>query len=191
MRPLATAAVALLLGVSTAAAQEQGVRFRPEFRPFAGVLIPTGDFRNDFKTAETFGAQLAFEFSREVHAVASLGWTHGHNKLAVAQVDRTNVWQYDAGLEFNPFGHPGENWELRPFFGIGMGARTNDYQDTALKTTTCLAGYGALGTELQRGMFAFRIEGRDYLSCQENPISGIKKTRNDIRLNFGFALHLR
>jgi hypothetical protein len=189
MRKLACLAIALLLGGSAAGAQ--GRVLRPEFRPFAGVLIPTGDFRNEFKTAETFGGQLALEVTPVVHVVGSLGWTHGHSKLAVAVAnDRTDVWQYDAGVELNPFGRPGTTWEFRPFIGFGAGARTNDYKAATLRTTTCFAGYGALGAELQRGFLAFRVEGRDYLSCQESPVDGLKKTRNDVRLNFGIALHL-
>lgn len=40
-------------------------------------------------------------------------------------------------------------------------------------------------------MIAFRVEGRDYLTSEESPFNGIKRTSNDIRLNFGLALHLR
>lgn len=179
---------ALALSAGSAAAQDTRAPVRPEFRPFAGVLIPTGALREDFKTAETFGAQLALEMSPRFHLVGSLGWTHGHHKFTATN-DRTDVYQYDLGFEVNPFGPIGSSWELRPFAGLGGGARTNDYK-ADYATTTCLAGYGALGTELQRGMVAFRIEGRNYLSCQESPVTGLKKTRNDVRLNFGLALHL-
>ena len=191
MRPFTGCAIALLLGVTALPAQDNNtLRFRPEIRPIAGVLIPLGDFRNEFKSAETFGGQLALEVTPVFHVVGTVAWTHGHNKF-VGVENRTNVWQYDAGIELDPFGRIGEGWELRPFLGFGMGARTNDYMATTLRTTTCLAGYGAMGTELQRGIVAFRVEGRDYLSCQESPFNGIKKTRNDVRLNFGIALHLR
>jgi hypothetical protein len=191
MRKLAFVATIALIG-STApiAAQERGLRLRPEIRPLAGVLIPTGDFRNEFKSAETFGGQLALELTPVVHLVGTVAWTHGHTKLTVIN-NRTDVWQYDGGVELNPFGRIGEEWELRPFLGVGLGGRTNNYAEANLQTSTCLAGYGGLGAEIQRGMVAFRMEGRDYLSCQKHPMSGIKKTRNDIRLNVGFALHLR
>lgn len=190
MRPFTASAIVLLLGATALPAQESTMRFRPEIRPIAGVLIPTGDFRNEFKSAETFGGQLALEVTPVFHVVGTVAWTHGHNKF-VGVENRTDVWQYDGGVELNPFGLIGSAWELRPFLGVGLGGRTNDYKATALKTTTCLAGYGAIGTELQRGIVAFRVEGRDYLSCQESPFNGVKKTRNDIRLNFGIALHLR
>ena len=187
MRSFTISTIALLAGVAALPAQQSRTTFRPEFRPIAGVLIPTGDLKN---VAETFGGQLALEVTPAFHVVSTVAFTHGHNKF-IGVEQRTNVWQYDAGVELNPFPQIGSTWELRPFLGVGLGARTNDYKATTLKTTTCLAGYGAVGTELQRGIVAFRVEGRDYLSCQESPFNGIKKTRNDIRLNFGIALHLR
>ena len=188
MRKLAGSAVALLILTSAGAAQDTP-RWIPEFRPFAGVLIPTGELRTDYKSAETFGAQLAFEISPTFHLVGSMGYTHGHHKFAALN-DRTDVWQYDAGLEINPFGRFGATWEFRPFLGAGAGARTNDYKAAEYATNTCLAGYGSLGAELQRGVVAFRVEGRDYVSCQKSPVTAVEKTRNDIRLNFGLALHL-
>ena len=189
MRKLVLVALTLLTA-GTLVAQERGLRLRPEIRPLAGVLIPTGALRDDFKSAETFGGQLAVELTPVVHVVGTVAWTHGHTKLPVLN-NRTDVWQYDAGLELNPFGRLGEGWEVRPFVGVGAGGRTNDYKEATLRTTTCLAGYGGIGAELQRGMVAFRMEGRDYLSCQESPLTGVKKTRNDIRLNVGIAFHLR
>ena len=188
MRRFTLLATAVTVLAGAAGAQETRTVILPEVRPFAGVLIPTGAMRDDFKTAETFGAQLALEMSPRFHVVGSLAWTHGHHKFAALN-DRTNVWQYDAGIEVNPFQPTGTVWQLRPFVGIGGGARTNAYR-TVYETTTCLAGYGTIGTELQRGIVAFRVEGRDYLSCQKSPVTGIKKTRNDILLNFGLALHL-
>lgn len=190
MRRTVYCAMALVFLGGSLSAQQSRSNLRPEFRPFAGVLIPTGDLRNDFKSAETMGAQLALEISPLFHVVGSVAWTHGHHKFSQVTNDRTDVWQYDAGIEGNPFGRFGTDWELRPFLGIGAGGRTNDYIASAFGTTTCLAGYGALGTELQRGILAFRVEGRDYLACQESPVTGDKKTRNDIRLSFGLALHL-
>jgi hypothetical protein len=190
MRSFTISAIALMAGVAALPAQQSRTTFRPEFRPIAGILIPTGGLKNDFKSAETFGGQLALEVTPAFHVVSTVAFTHGHNKF-VAVENRTNVWQYDAGVELNPFPQIGSGWELRPFLGVGLGARTNDYKATTLKTTTCLAGYGAVGTELQHGMIAFRVEGRDYLTCQESPFNGVKKTSNDIRLNFGIALHLR
>lgn len=54
MRPFTGCAIALLLGVTALPAQDNTtMRLRPEIRPIAGVLIPLGDFRNEFVSAET------------------------------------------------------------------------------------------------------------------------------------------
>ena len=37
---------------------------------------------------------------------------------------------------------------------------------------------------------AVRLEGRDYLSCDESPLTGEKNTRNDVRITLGLGLRL-
>jgi hypothetical protein len=51
-----------------------------------------------------------------------------------------------------------------------------------VKTRTCSAGYGAVGTELEAGAVALRLEARDYLTCFESPVTGDNRTRNDLGL---------
>lgn len=169
----------------------QGREVRPELRPHVGVYLPTGAQRDDFEAATLLGMQGALELAPWVHLVGTASWTHGHARFApLGDEDVTHIWQYDVGPEFN-IRHEFENgWMLKPFAGAGVGARTYNYRAQGLMTRTCTAGYGALGTELQWDYVAFRVEGRDYLSCFENPRTGVKETRNDIGLTFGLALHL-
>lgn len=182
--------VGLMLSCATALSAQE--RWRPtsaEIRPFAGVFLPVGALRSDFKSATMVGAQAAIEANRHIHGVASVGWTHGHNKLFVDDV--THIWQYDLGAEFNAVKQMGWDWYFRPFVGAGAGGRTYDYVATDAKTTTCTAGYGSVGAEVQRNVLAFRAEARNYLSCYESPVSARKHTRNDLGLTVGFAYHLR
>jgi hypothetical protein len=180
---------AMLVVVATLPAQE---RWRPpaaEVRPFAGVYIPVGAQRADFKSATMVGGQAAIELSRNFHGLASVGWTHGHNKFYVNDV--THIWQYDVGAELNLVRDLGYGWFFRPFIGTGAGGRTYDYRTAGVDTKSCLAGYGTAGSEIQKGIIAFRVEARDYLSCFESPETGKKRTRNDLGLSFGLAYHLR
>ena len=62
-----------LVTVATASAAQQPERIRPEIRPFAGVYVPTGAIRHDFKSATMLGMQLALEMSRHVHVLGSVG----------------------------------------------------------------------------------------------------------------------
>jgi hypothetical protein len=176
---------------ATSAAAQQPAAIRPEIRPFVGAYIPAGALRDDFKTATMLGVQSALELSDYMHIVGTVAWTHGHNKFASFSNDVTYIWQYDLGVELNLIQEVGSSWLFRPFLGAGGGGRTYDYKAKAIGTQTCTAGYGALGTELQRGSIALRLEGRDYLTCYESPMTATKKTRNDFGLAFGLAYHIR
>ena len=192
MKRVMITTVALLLGATTASAQEAPTSRKPEIRPFVGVYVPTGAMRDAMKAATTLGAQGAVELTPRFHVVGTAAWTHGHHKFA-ASTDRVNLWQYDVGLEVNPFRPMGadRDWMLRPFVGLGAGGRTAEYREDGLGSKTCTAGYGALGSEVQRGAVALRLEARDYLTCFESPITGTKKTRNDATIALGVAFHLR
>jgi hypothetical protein len=137
------------------------------------------------------GGQTAIELSRYAHLVASGSWTYGRARFTGLTDDLTHIWQYDGGAEFNLVGELTTDWVWRPFLGLGAGARTYDYRAKALGTRTCTAGYGTVGSELERGNFALRFEARDNITCFESPMTGRKTTRSDLGLMLGFAYHLR
>ena len=180
----------LVAGVPVLGAQETERSRRPEIRPFVGAYIPTGAMRDNFKTATMLGAQVGVELSQNFHVLASTAWTHGHNKFNVGS-DRTNIWQYDAGVEANLYRPLASGWVFRPFMGAGAGARSYDYRVEGVKTRTCTAGYGSVGSELQSGPVAIRLEARDYLTCFRSPVTGKSNTRNDVGVTFGVAYHVR
>ena len=182
-------AIAALLALGSAANAQEDAAMRPEIRTFLGALIPTGDHRDDFKSATTLGVQGAIELSKYAHVVGSFAWSNGHAKFASLSDDLTNVWHYDVGGEFNAY-YDTDLFVVRPFFGLGVGGRTYDYAASGQESRTCTTGYGALGAELQVGSVAVRTEGRDYINCFQSPISGRKSTRNDVMLTLGFAYHL-
>ena len=183
-------AVAALCASATAL-PAQSARVRPEIRPFAGAIIPTGSQRDLFKDAPLVGVQGAVELKPSLHLVGTFAWVPGQNKFAVAQ-DNVSIFAYDVGAELGFVRSLGGAWELRPFIGAGAGARTYSYQASTLATRTCAAGYGALGTEFQRGRTALRVQARDNVFCFKSPIAGVSsQTRNDIGLSFGLAYHLR
>jgi len=189
MRGMALMLVALLAGTAVASAQRP--RVRPEIRPYAGALIPTGDLRNFFHDAPMVGVQAAVELKPSLHLVGAFGWVAAQNRFPVAQ-DNVNVFKYDVGMELGLVRSLGGAWELRPFIGAGIGGRTYDYQAASLATKTCTSGYGAVGTEFQIARTALRLEARHNVFCYRSPItSGSSQTRSDIGLTFGVAYHLR
>lgn len=188
---IGTVVVAALFAVAgTGGSQEIAGGFTPEIRPFVGVYLPTGPMQDQFKSASMAGVQVAVEMNRNFHVLGSVGWTHGHTKLSMSR-DRTDIWQYDLGVEGNLLRPLGDVWLLRPFAGIGAGGRTYDYRAPGVGSKRCTAGYGSLGAEVQRRDVALRLEGRDYLSCFESPITGRKSTLNDVGISLGLAYHIR
>jgi hypothetical protein len=165
--------------------------FTAELRPFVGAFVPIGKQGDDFRSATMLGGQAAIELSRYAHFVTSVSWTYGHARFSGLADDLTFIWQYDAGAEFNLIGELTTDWVWRPFVGIGGGGRTYDYRAKGVDTRTCTAGYGAVGSELERGNIAVRFEARDYVTCFESPLTGRKSTRTDLGLTLGFAYHLR
>ena len=190
MRGYRLALTSLMLA-STSAVAQPSQRVRPEIRPFVAAYLPAGALRDEFKSATTLGAQAALEVSPFMHVVGTVGWTDGHNKYASFSDDVTYIWQYDVGAEFNLTREWGSSWLIKPFLGAGAGGRTYDYQAINVGTNTCTAGYSTIGSELQKGVMALRFEARNYLACFKSPLTGEKKTRNDVGIAFGVAYHVR
>ena len=132
-------AAALLLGTASLAAQTSTLK--PEFRPFAGANIPTGPQRDLFTDAGMVGAQIALEIKPTFHVVGNFGWVASQNSYTVTN-DNVNMFIYDVGVEFNTVEPMAGKWELKPFLGLGGGARTYAYQG-ALPDKTCVSAYAA------------------------------------------------
>ena len=190
MRKTSIAAAAILL-MAPCAQGQQAERLGVEVRPFVGAYVPFATFRRDFKDATTLGVQGAYEWGSYVHLVSTFAWTHGHNKFVGLSKDNTSILHYDVGGELNAIVNVSDSWMLRPFAGLGGGARSYDYGAAGVVTRSCTTGYGSLGTELQSGLIALRLEARHYLACFESPITGTKKTRQDGLFSLGLAYHFR
>ena len=160
-----------------------------ELRPSVGAFIPTGALRDNFRDAMLVGIQGGFEFNSNVHMLLGGYFSRNDAHGAVLGADKADIWQFDAGAELNGIASMGRDWFFRPFVGAGAGIRTYDYPG-AMGTNRCAAGYGSVGTEFQRFAGAFRFETRDYVSCFESPLTGVKKTRNDLGFMFGFVYHV-
>ena len=169
----------------------QAPTWKPELRPFVGASVPTGGQRDLFKDAAMFGVQGALELRPTFHVLGTLNWVPAHNRYAGAD-ENVSIFAYDVGIEKGLVRPLVNGWELRPFFGVGAGARTYAYKSSSLKDQTCVAGYGALGTELQLRRVALRLEGRDNLYCFKSPVGGVESvTRSDFGFALGLAYHFR
>ena len=190
MKRAIQALLALALIAPIASAQRI-TSFGLEVRPFAAAYVPMGAMREDFRDAFTVGGQGGLELNEYWHLIGTVAWTYGENKFAALSKQKTYLIHYDVGAEANLLYELANSWLLKPFGGLGVGARTYDYTQDAVATRICTSGYGAIGTEFQRSVIALRIEARQYASCFESPITGKKKTRTDGLFGIGLAYHVR
>jgi len=185
---------AILIGAMIVGVFAQPVRaqlFTPELRPFVGAYMPIGAQRDLFKDATMFGVQGALEIVPTLHLLGTFSWVPVHNKYSGFD-ENGSIFAYDVGTELGIVQPLGAGWEFKPFFGLGLGARTYAYKAAGLSDRTCAAGYGAVGSEFQLEKVAFRLEARDNVFCYRAPIAGVtSKTRNDLGLAFGLAYHFR
>jgi hypothetical protein len=186
-----TAMAIAMLATAAMALPAQTSAWKPELRPFLGASVPTGGQRDLFKDAAMFGVQGALELRPTFHVLGTFSWVPAQNKYAAGD-DNVSIFAYDAGIEKGLVQPLRSGWELRPFFGVGAGARTYSYASPALRDQTCVGGYGALGSELQLRRVALRLEARDNVFCYKSPVGGVEsKTRSDFGFALGFAYHFR
>ncbi len=190
MRRLALAGLIATALTGPVAIAQTSTEKAVEFRPMAGMFIPTGGMRNEFNSSALVGLQGAIEVNSHVHLVLGTSWTQTQSRFPTFDIKRTDIWQFDAGGELNLMTPMGRSWFFRPFAGGGLGTRMYDYRATGAGGQTCAAAYGALGAEAQRFEGAIRFEARSNVTCFTSPVTGEKKTRNDVGLSLGFVFHM-
>lgn len=189
MRRLLAGLIAVGLAATPLTAQQSTTVGAFELRPLVGAFIPTGTMRNEFRDGALFGMQDGFEFASDIHFLLGGFWSRNDTHTSVVGSRRAEIWQFDAGIEANLIRSMGRDWLFRPFVGGGLGMRSYDYSAKD-GTNRCFAGYGSIGAEAQRFEGAIRFEARDNVTCYESPLTGVKRTRNDVGLMLGFVYHV-
>ena len=183
--------VAAVVAAAPGLAAQTPRTIRPEIRPFAGAMIPTGGQRALFGDAAVAGLQVALELKPSLHLLSTFTWSPGHERFGLGS-DRVTILEYNVGVEFGFVEPLAGRWELRPFIGAGLGGRSYAYEASALADRHCNAAYGAVGAEFQLARTALRLEVRDHAYCFRSPVAGVSSTgANDIGLSLGVAYHLR
>jgi len=181
-------AVLALLLVSPMVARAQ---IRPEFRPFVGALIPTGNQRDVLQDAVLTGVQAGVEAGNRMHIIGTFAFAGPNFDKQIPMAGHMHVYQSDVGAELFADRPLDNGWRLRPFLGLGGGVRTYDLTDVK-GSKSYAAGYGAVGSEFQLARIAFRLEARDYLTRFRGPTgNGDATTRNEVAISAGLAYHLR
>lgn len=162
----------------------------PEFRPYVGAFMPTGALRDALKTSAVYGFEAALEVTPNLHVLGTFGWSPAHDKYT-GYDENVNIYAVDVGSELGLVRSLASGWELKPFLGLGVGARTYDYKSSSLAGQTLAAGYLSAGSEFQLSRIALRVEGRENVFHFRSPLSTGSNLRNDVSLLLGFAYHFR
>lgn len=135
-------------------------------------------------------AQLSWVVRPSLAITGTFGWARSRD-LASVDTPKLDVFSSDVGVELR-----GTEWfadramTLKPFAGLGAGARSYNYRNLNVDATNNLAGYGTVGGELGVGRVGVRLEVRDYVTGFK-PLAGTgtPATRNDVMMMLGFRFN--
>jgi hypothetical protein len=183
--------ISSLLAAATPVAAQHADTLVTEFRPVVGAVVPVSTQRRLFKDSFLIGVQGAIELRPTLHLGASFSAMVAATSRYPADNSKLHMFQYDVGIERGIERALNEGWHLKPYLGVGGGARRYKFADRTLKDGTCAVAYAAAGTEFQLGRAGIRAEGRVNTFCFKSPIpSGRATTRNDLTFAIAYAQHL-
>jgi hypothetical protein len=179
---VAAAALSLVFSsTGQAAGQAPTPHASLEFRVPSGAFLPAGDHRHSLSTSHVTAAQLSWVIRPQLAVTGTFGWARSRD---VATVDhpKLDVFTSDVGIEVRS-----HEWfadgpvGVKAFAGMGGGMRSYNYRSLTVDATHNLAGYAAIGSELEMGRVGLRVEARDYLAGFQPLVgSGKSVTRNDV-----------
>lgn len=185
---IALAALAALCARPALAQGAQEAR-RFEVATYVGAYVPTGNQRDVLDDAALVGLTASYDVSRYLALVGSFGWATTEVK-GLAQSD-LYLFQYDVGLQGQYAIETGGGVTLKPFVGLGVGARTYSFRDLNVSSETDVAGYFAVGGSVEYRLATLSLTAREYVSAYDGlGISNTSSTRNDLGLCASFGMRL-
>lgn len=179
MKKLSVVVAAVLAFATAAARAEEPVR-RWSIAPLVGAYVPTGDQRDLLDDSLLTGLTLSYDVHPNVAVVGSFLWAPTQTS---GLGDDLDLFQYDLGVQGQYPIALAANLTLKPFVGVGVGARTYDFRDVSANTETDLAGYVSAGAGLEYQALELRLTARDYLSAFDGLGVEVDSTaRNDLAL---------
>lgn len=190
---LALVAFTVVIGVAAPAHAQSAIATRPGLEVIvpSGTVVPTGAQDADMKRGNLTAVQLSYGLRPSLVLTSTVGWARTR-PIGRGSDARLDLFTYDAGAEYRLARRPSDGRvSVKPFTGIGIGARTYNYRKVDLATTHHLAAYASVGGEIGNRRLRVRLEVRDYLTWLNQPISAATSTRNDVAVLAGLRLGLR
>jgi hypothetical protein len=185
---IATVVAAAALATAPARADEEQLSRRLHVAPFAGAFVATGAQRHVLDDAVLTGLTLSYDLHPYLSVVNLVAWSPSQSK-GLARNHDVDLVQYDIGLQGQYPIEIGYGFTVKPFTGLGIGARTYSFRRLDVENETDFATYFALGAEVDHGSLTFSLTARDYLTVYDGmPMAVDAQARNDLALfaSFGF-----
>ena len=185
---------ALFIASNRPAAAQAPAQARPtwEFLISNGGVMPTGAQRSAIKRGKMTAAQLSYMVNPTLALTATVGWARSRD-ITISGDPKLDVFTYDVGAELrSPRMSVSNGVTLKPFAGIGAGARSYNYRSLDFDATHNLAAYGSAGGEIGIRRIRLRMEARDYITGFK-PLAGAgdAATRNDVVVLVGLRFSAR
>lgn len=190
---VALVAFSVVVGLAAPAHAQTSVATRPGLEVIvpSGTVVPTGAQDQDVKRGNLTAVQLSYGLRPNLVLTSTLGWARTR-PVGRGNDARLDLFTYDAGAEYRLARRPTDGrFSVKPFTGMGIGARTYNYRKVDLATTHHLAAYASAGGEIGNSRLRVRLEVRDYLIRLNQPTSSATSTRNDVAVLAGLRLGLR
>ncbi|WP_242360236.1 outer membrane beta-barrel protein [Anaeromyxobacter sp. SG17] len=180
MKKLLVITAAVIAFASTSARAEDPSR-KLSIAPFVGAFVGTGDQRDLLDDSVLTGLTLSYEVHPYVAIVGAVGWSPTQVKALGEHLD---LFQYDLGVQGQYPVALAQGWTLKPFVGIGAGARTYSFRDLDVDSETDFAGYVSAGANVEHGAFGLGLTARDYVTAFDGLASATidQTARNDLGL---------
>jgi hypothetical protein len=195
LKPVATVALVLatLLSTSGLAHGQSSVATKPGFELLvpSGTVASTGAQEDNVRRASLTAVQLSYGLRPELVLTSTIGWARTA-AIGLGPEAKLDQFTYDAGVEYRlPRRSADRRINLKPFTGVGVGARSRSYRHVDIATTHNLTTYASVGGELGLSRVRVRLEVRDYLTWVA-PFGTARTTRsNDVALLAGLRIALR
>lgn len=195
LKPVAAVALAIASLVTTSgrAHGQSAIATKPGFELLvpSGTMVPTGAQEDTVKRANLTAVQLSYGMRPDLVVTSTLGWARA-TPLGLGPEARLDLLTYDAGVEYRlPRRRTDRRINVKPFTGLGVGARTYSYRRVDVSTTHDLATYASAGGELGLARVRVRLEVRNYLTWATPAGSSGTTRRNDVAVLAGLRLALR
>ncbi len=212
-RIIVAASLALGLAVSASASQAQRSTRRfppaetipaPSITPYGGYMvfgsILSGPLGTDLTSAAApvYGAQVNLPLGSTLSVVGNLAYSQPNLQVGIPilggiDVGKSDVWIYDAGLQFSAPMSSGQR-SIIPFVQAGIGGMKYNVQVAGVNTNASNLAFNAgIGADLPLGQnIGLRIMAKDYIGKfdvnQATSLNANSNNSNNVAISAGLKL---